>query len=316
MLLAYLSKFEHDRRANVPPEQQDEHDFGLQHDLATTLARMPKRRKVLEWMLAGGSALVVGGCGGSSSPAPAPSSNPSGGTQNPGGDFSGNANQVGNCIRNQEETAGPYPGDGSNTVNGQVSNVLNEFGVVRSDIRSSFAISANVAQGVPFTLRLKLLNHNNNCVPLTNYAVYLWHCTRDGEYSLYANALQSENYLRGVQLADSNGELTFRTIVPGCYPGRYPHFHFEVYPSLAMASLYTNKIQTSQIALPSAIVNAVYDNAAGYGPSATNLVGLTIQNDSIFGNNSGAQIDAMTATVTGSLTNGYTGTLVIGVPGL
>ena len=42
--------------------------------------------------------------------------------------------------------------------------------------------------------------------------------------------------LRGVQAADSNGQVTFTSIFPGCYSGRWPHIHFEVYPSLSAAT--------------------------------------------------------------------------------
>ena len=34
--------------------------------------------------------------------------------------------------------------------------------------------------------------------------------------------------LLGVQVTDANGRVTFTLIVPGCYPGRWPHIHFEV----------------------------------------------------------------------------------------
>ena len=52
-----------------------------------------------------------------------------------------------------EETAGPYPGDGSNG-----TNVLSESGVVRSDITCSFGDASAVADGVPFTIELTLLD--------------------------------------------------------------------------------------------------------------------------------------------------------------
>ena len=84
-----------------------------------------------------------------------------------------------------EETAGPYPGDGSNGVN-----VLTETGIVRSDITSSFGTASGVAEGVPLTIRLKVYDLNGeDATPLTGAAVYLWHCDRDGEYSLYSEAV-------------------------------------------------------------------------------------------------------------------------------
>jgi protocatechuate 3,4-dioxygenase beta subunit len=81
---------------------------------------------------------------------------------------------------------------------------------------------------------------------------------RDG-----ANGIQDENYLRGVQVSDGSRILTFQTIFPGCYPERYPHIHFEIYPILAMATLYTNRILTLQLALPRDICSAVYVGRTG-----------------------------------------------------
>ena len=58
-----------------------------------------------------------------------------------------------------EETAGPYPGDGSNG-----PNVLEASGVVRQDITSSFGTSTTRADGVPLTVTLTLLDNANGCV--------------------------------------------------------------------------------------------------------------------------------------------------------
>jgi protocatechuate 3,4-dioxygenase beta subunit len=144
--------------------------------------------------------------------------------------------------------------------------------------------------------------------------VYLWHCTRDGQYSLYSSSIQDENYLRGVQIADSNGQVTFQTIFPGCYSGRYPHIHFEVYPSIGMATLYTNKILTSQLAMPRDICTTVYSGASGYSASVNNLAAVTLASDNVFGDNTTAQMAVMTPTLSGSIDAGYTGALTIGVP--
>jgi protocatechuate 3,4-dioxygenase beta subunit len=193
-------------------------------------------------------------------------------------------------------------------------NVLNQSGVVRSDIRSSFGSSTTTAPGVPLTLTLTVVNSNNNCAALSGYAVYIWHCDRDGNYSLYSSSILDENYLRGVQVTDSNGQLTFTTIFPACYSGRYPHIHFEVYPSLAMATLYTNKVLTSQMAMPRDICSTVYSGATGYSTSVSRLAAVTIASDGVFSDNSSAQIAQMTPSLSGSVSAGYTGTILIGVP--
>src|SRR6185312_14870599 len=99
-----------------------------------------------------------------------------------------------------EETAGPYPGDGSNG-----PDVLTQSGIVRSDIRSSFGTASRVAQGVPLTINLTIVDTAKGCGAYAGAAVYLWHCDRDGAYSLYSPGVTAENYLRGVQAADGTG---------------------------------------------------------------------------------------------------------------
>ena len=149
------------------------------------------------------------------------------------------------CAVIPEETAGPFPGDGSNG-----PDILSQSGVVRQDIRSSFGTSTTVAEGIPLTIKLTIQDTAENCAPLAGAAVYAWHCDRDGQYSMYSQAVANENYLRGVQAAGDDGVVTFTSIFPGCYSGRWPHIHFEVYPSLDTATTVDNKIATSQIALP------------------------------------------------------------------
>jgi protocatechuate 3,4-dioxygenase beta subunit len=194
-----------------------------------------------------------------------------------------------------------------------VSNVLTASGVVRSDIRTSFGTSTNTAPGVQLTLTLTLVNTNAACAALSGYAIYIWHCTRDGAYSLYSSGITNENYLRGVQVTDANGQVTFTTVYPGCYSGRWPHIHFEVYPSLATATGYANRALVSQLAMPSAVSDTVYAGATGYSASVSNKAAISIASDNVFGDNTSAQVAAMTPTITGSVAAGYTGTAVIGV---
>jgi protocatechuate 3,4-dioxygenase beta subunit len=145
---------------------------------------------------------------------------------------------------------------------------------------------------------------------LAGYAIYLWHCTRDGNYSLYSSSVQGENYLRGVQVTDSNGEVTFTTIFPGCYSGRWPHMHFEIYPNLASATSGNNDVKTSQLALPAAACNQVYGVASGYGTSVSNFAAISLSSDNVFSDDSAA---AQLATVTGDVTNGFAATLQVGI---
>ena len=86
-----------------------------------------------------------------------------------------------------EETAGPYPGDGSNG-----PDVLSQDGVVRSDIRSSFGSASGVAEGVPLTVDLTVLDGASGS-PLSGGAVYIWHCDRDGQYSMYGQRVTARS---------------------------------------------------------------------------------------------------------------------------
>ena len=204
-----------------------------------------------------------------------------------------------------EETAGPYPADGS-TASNATYNVLALSGIVRSDIRTTLG-SATAVSGVPMTVRVRLVNLNNNCAPLAGYAIYLWHCTPSGVYSVYTEKSVNSNYLRGVQVTDSSGYVGFTTVVPGCYSGRMPHMHFEVYPSLAKATSASNKIRTSQLAFPTAIMQSVYSNSSGYANSVSNLANISFATDNVFSDGYALEM----VTLTGNLVDGYTATVTV-----
>jgi protocatechuate 3,4-dioxygenase beta subunit len=202
-----------------------------------------------------------------------------------------------------EETAGPYPGDGSNGLN-----VLTQDGVVRGDIRSSFGSASGVAAGVPTTIKFTVLDTANGGAPLAGAAVYVWHCDREGRYSGYSQGVTDENYLRGVQETDASGVATFTSIYPACYSGRWPHVHFEVYPSLAEATKAGTKLATSQIALTEDVSDTVYATD-GYSQSVRNMTQVSLSTDMVF--RDGAELE--TPTVTGSVTDGYVVSLKVGV---
>jgi protocatechuate 3,4-dioxygenase beta subunit len=200
-----------------------------------------------------------------------------------------------------EETAGPYPGDGSNG-----PDILTEPDVVRSDITTSIGSFSGTAEGVPTTIKLTVLDSSGGCVPLQGGAVYLWHADQNGHYSMYT--APDASYLRGVQETDATGTVTFQTVWPGCYDGRWPHIHFEVYPSLADALEAQSRIVTSQIALPQAECELVYV-ADGYDSSPGNLKKVSLATDNVFRDG----WDQELATATGSNDAGWTVALTITV---
>ncbi|WP_310461470.1 intradiol ring-cleavage dioxygenase [Sphaerotilus sp.] len=274
------------------------HPHGLRHDLEQMeLARIAQRRRALR-MLGGmaAGALPLIGCGGGDTASAATTGTGTG--------------TVSSCSAIPGETAGPFPGDGTNSNSSGVVNVLTQTGIVRSDIRSSFNGLSGTASGVPLTVTLRLVNTAAACADLAGYAVYLWHCTADGGYSLYSSGVTGQNFLRGVQVADANGQVTFTTIFPGCYSGRWPHIHFEVFPSLAVATSGSNDVHTSQLALPSSACTQVYGVASGYSASVSSFNAISLTSDNVFSDDAGVK---QIATVTGNVTSGFAATLTVGV---
>ncbi|KQZ83301.1 3,4-dioxygenase subunit beta [Microbacterium sp. Root166] len=202
-----------------------------------------------------------------------------------------------------DETGGPYPADGSNGVN-----VLDDSGIVRGDIRSSFGSSTTTAPGVPLTIELTVRDVATGAA-LAGRGVYLWHCDRDGAYSLYSRGVESENYLRGVQETDASGKVRFTSIYPACYSGRWPHIHFEVYDDVATAVASGPIVKTSQIALPDETNAAVYATT-GYEQSVRNASQVSLQSDNVFRDDGGIH---QIATMSGSVAAGYTAALTIGI---
>ena len=256
-------------------------DQGLRFDVATVLSR----RNVLRTLGLGATAVTLAACGADATTSGTPSTSSS-------------------LAEIPDETAGPYPGDGSNG-----PDVLEQSGIIRSDIRSSFGEASGTAEGVPMTLRLDVVDLANDGAAFAGVAVYVWHCTREGGYSLYSEGITEENYLRGVQVADDQGTVTFTSIFPACYAGRWPHIHFEVYPDQASITDATKAIATSQVALPEDACHQVYATE-GYASSVTTLEQVSLADDNVFGDDDGA---SQLGTVTGNVTDGYTVTLTVGV---
>ena len=203
-----------------------------------------------------------------------------------------------------DETSGPYPGDGTNG-----PDVLADSGIVRHDIRRSFGDSRTLAKGVPLRVNLTVTDASNDYAPLSGLAVYLWHCDRSGRYSMYSSGVEDENYLRGIAKTASDGTAWFQTIFPGCYSGRWPHIHFEVYASVAKAVSSGPIVKTSQIALPRAACNKVYATSA-YAASRSNLAGASMSSDMVFSDDNAIH---QLATVTGNVRQGFVANLTIGI---
>jgi protocatechuate 3,4-dioxygenase beta subunit len=253
------------------------HGDGLHEDLV----KLASRRDALKLFGAGGAAAILttlGVAGGASAKTP--------------------------TAEVPTETAGPYPGDGSNG-----PDVLDDSGIVRHDIRRSFGDSTTLATGVPLRVNLTVTDASKDYAPIAGAAVYLWHCDRLGRYSMYSSGVADENYLRGIAKTDSEGRAWFKTVFPGCYSGRWPHIHFEVYSSVAKATSNGPIVKTSQIALPAATCKKVYASSR-YPSSTSNLAQTSLSRDNVFSDDKAIH---QLATMTGSVAKGFVANLTVGV---
>lgn len=286
----------------VLPRPEDEvQDQGLAFDVTTLL----HRRGLLSLIGGGVGAVALAACGAStqasqsSTSQPTASQSSSAATGETASTSSSAATTAGasSAVEIPDETAGPYPGDGSNG-----PDVLEQSGIVRQDIRSSFGTSTTAAEGVPLTIEITVTNLQKSNAPWSGVAVYAWHCDREGRYSMYSQGVENENYLRGVQVSDADGKVSFTSIFPACYTGRWPHIHFEVYETVEGITDASNAIATSQIAFPKDVCDTVYATS-GYESSVRNLSQLSLESDNVFGDDGG---EHQVGTVTGDVTAGYT----------
>ena len=191
------------------------------------------------------------------------------------------------CVLIPEETQGPYP-----------LNLSANAAYFRQDITEG-------KSGTPLRLKLTLLNFGSKCAPVSNARVDIWHCDKDGVYSGYnqpgANTV-GQTFCRGIQLSDTNGQVSFTTIYPGWYAGRITHIHFQVF-------LNNGLVATSQIAFPDVITQAVY-NTSLYLAKGQNTSVRSFAADNVFADGTQYQ---MCSIATNSATGGYDAELTVGI---
>lgn len=195
------------------------------------------------------------------------------------------------CVLIPQETEGPYDLDLSSNTS-----------VFRQDITEGGA-------GIPLHLTMTIVNINNNCAPISNARVDIWHCNKDGYYSGFNSQngyLGTQNhagatFFRGIQLTDSNGQVQFTTIYPGWYPGRVCHIHFQVFISSMLKA-------TSQMAFPETL-NTEINNIAPYSAHGQNPTKNT--NDGVFSDSANTQYQLVTIASDGS--GGYNASLTVGI---
>jgi protocatechuate 3,4-dioxygenase beta subunit len=188
------------------------------------------------------------------------------------------ATSQGTCATTASETEGPFP-------------TKSPGGLVINDITSD-------RTGDKLTIKIVIQNKNNSCAALSGAMVDIWHCDAKGNYSEYGGTgMQSTNYqnvhfLRGRQITDANGLVTFTSIYPGWYSGRAPHIHVHIYNASGKSLLVT------QIAFPEDISKVVYAQGvyASHGQADT-----TNARDNVFGDGVSTEM----AVVTGNVLAGF-----------
>ena len=192
------------------------------------------------------------------------------------------------CVLVPTETAGPFPLD-----------LTTNSTYFRNDIRES-------KTGVQLNLKLKVLGADN-CEPMQNVRVNIWHCDKDGLYSGYDQTNNKGQagltYLRGYQVTDANGEVDFITIFPGWYTGRICHIHFQVYVSSSYAAI-------SQLTFDIPAKNAIYSANSSLYPKGSDP--MTLQQDMIFSDGYSYQVASLTPNTE---TGGYDSYLEVTVKG-
>jgi protocatechuate 3,4-dioxygenase beta subunit len=181
-----------------------------------------------------------------------------------------------NCAVSPSETVGPYPSLGD---------------YLRRNITDG-------KPGLPLALTITVVNAASSCGPVANASVEIWQCDHQGVYSEYGEG-RGQTFLRGIQLTDAQGQVTFETVYPGWYQGRATHIHGEV-------TIGGRSVKVTQIAFPEDVTAQVYRTGvyAAKGQSTT-----TNARDNVF-------VDSVSQemiTLSGSTTSGFTGTFTVGV---
>ncbi len=209
----------------------------MNSSISTEATRDGGRRTLLKALLAAPVALPAMAGHARAAEANAPGAGPAGQTLAAAtmGLISGNV-----CAVMPETTEGPYYIDPK---------------LVRQDITEGKA-------GIKLRMQLQVVTAD--CRPVANARVDIWQCDAQGDYSGYANmGAQRDNdtsgqtFLRGTQVTDHNGIVTFDTVYPGWYRGRTTHIHYKVF-------LDKKTVLTSQTFFPDALSEYVYLKNAAY----------------------------------------------------
>jgi protocatechuate 3,4-dioxygenase beta subunit len=179
------------------------------------------------------------------------------------------------CVTSPVETAGPFP-------------IKSPADLINSNVVGD-------RLGVPLIINFTIQDSKNGCAPLSGVYVDIWQCDSKGNYSEYSGQLDGDftgkHFLRGRQLTDANGKVSFVSVYPGWYPNRAPHIHIEVKDSS------NNSLLITQTAFPESVSKIVYASSQYRGVFDTPNA-----NDGVFGSDLNR---SMVDNISGNVTDGY-----------
>lgn len=252
-----------------------------------------KRRRVL---IGGATVAAVGGLTVAGLASADTTSSDSGTGSSGSAADSGTSTTAGICTLSAEVTEGPYSLDGA---------------LVRKDIRED-------KEGFEVQYTFTVVDQANDCAPLPDALLEIWHCDALGEYSGFVggNGHQGEDngtFLRGGQMTDANGQCSITSIWPGHYISRAVHVHLRVHTEVTLTDdSYTGGevIHTGQLFFDQDL-NTKVQATSPYAENTTPET--TLANDSIY-DDGGASSGLLTLTALGtSVSDGYQATLTVGV---
>lgn len=198
--------------------------------------------------------------------------------------------QAASCVLTPEKTEGPY----------FVDERLN-----RSDIRSN-SDGSGTREGVPLELTINVIRVDEDCAPAAGVVVDVWHADAEGSYSdVSQNGTVGQDFLRGLQVTDSDGSATFTTIYPGWYSGRTIHIHFKVrtFEDDGQTYEFTSQLFFADATNTAVVATDAYDDRGAQD--------TTNGEDGIYGGDTDLLVP-----LSGSATAGFSGEITVGLTGL
>ena len=126
-----------------------------------------------------------------------------------------------------------------------------------------------IVKAVPLKLVMGVFEVNGMmCKPLTGVQVDIWHADAIGVYSdvasgaVQATDTRGKKFLRGYQVTNEQGVVTFETAYPGWYMSRTIHIHFKL-RMLGSGATFTSQMFFDEAINAMVMAKPAYSNRSG-----------------------------------------------------